>query len=234
MTYLGGSVWEQLWEAVTNLKVAQQNAGKAVTTSEVAIAATNTENPPIFGEEPSSSGEILWKQFFETNGFPRTIIPNMDTVGNFTTFGPLGKYSKYGTLFMLAIAARYTKTPDGQKLLAQMVMKYLDSMAKVISSMQPASASNWLTALMNQRTSINILARVGLMSPYDQFSESVWLDHIYLEMLNKNIIDLTVGSLTTLVTGATIESHGAAEKGATGAFESAEGVAAFAKILAGK
>lgn len=228
-----GDPWDLVLKYAEELRAAQQAAGKGATSSELAITTANMENPPIFGSEPSELSPPLWKRYFETNGFPLTIIPNMDTVGNFTTFGPLGKYSKYGTLLMLMVAARYTNTSDGQKLLAQMVMKYLDSMAKVISSMQTASAANWLTALMNQRTTINMLARVGLISPYDQFSESVWLDHILAEMIRLQVLGDTIGSLTTLVTGSNYEIHGAAGKGATGAFESAEGVAAFAKILAG-
>jgi hypothetical protein len=229
-----GDPWDKVLEYAAKLREAQEAAGKAMTSEELAIASAGQENPPIFGAEPNELSPPLWKRYFETNGFPLTIIPNMDTVGNFMTFGPLGKYSKYGTLLVSMVAARYTNTPKGQQLLAQMVIEYLRSMAKVISSMQTASSANWLNALMNQRTTINMLARVGLVSPYDQFSESVWLDHVFAEMLKLSYTQETIGSLTTLVTGSNYEIHGAAEKGATGAFESAEGVAAFAKILAGK
>lgn len=219
------TAWEQIQAALRKMKAAQAAANQEATTG-IMVAESTQENPPIFGEEPSESGEILWKRYFETNGFPRTIIPNMDTVGNYATFGPLGslgKYSKYGTLVMLLMLKKIGDGPDGKELLARMVIKYLDSMAKVISSMQTSSAGNWLTALMNQRTMINMLARVGFISPYDQFSESVWLDHIFAEMEKLNLLENTIGSLTTLVTGSTYEHGG----------ESGAGLGAVAKMLAG-
>jgi len=226
------SLWDLLIKYGGSMVAAREDI--TLTNEELAIAKVKLENPPIFGEEPSESAPVLWKYFFEDNGFPRTIIPNMDTVGNFMVFGPLGKYSKYGTLLIAMVAARYTNTPKGQQLLAQVVIEYLKSMAKVVSSMQPASAANWLNALMNQRTTINMLARVGLISPYDQFSESVWLDHVLAEMLKLSYTQETIGSLTTLVTGATYERSAEIGREGAEASESGAGLAALAKILAGK
>ena len=115
------------------------------------------------------------------------------------------------------------KEPDGRKIFRDIIVKYLDNTGKIISSMQAASAQNWLTAMINQWSCTNIYARLGLITPSDQVQTKLWLDHVLGEMIAHAYISETIGALTTLVT-STSETAGK---------ESTAGLATLAKLLSG-
>jgi len=141
--------------------------------------------------------------------------------GNIVALGPLGQYSEIDALLIGVLLFKLLKTPEGMRTLGILGKSYLDNMGKVIASMQHASASNWLTAMMNQVACSNIYVRMGLISPIDHYRNLLWIDHIFGEMLKYGYVTDTVGSLTSLVNATSTTEEGAA------------GLAAVGKILGG-
>jgi hypothetical protein len=131
-----------------------------------------------------------------------------EKVGNMLTLGVAGEYSEIESLMLIVLADRLSKTKDGVLALQTIIGKYLDNMGRIISSMQNASASNWLTAAINQCACSNIYVRMGLISPRDHYRNLLWIDHIFGEMLKKDYIRDTVSALTTLVNSSQTSAGG--------------------------
>lgn len=55
------------------------------------------------------------------------------------------------------------KTPEGMKSLERITIKYLDSCARIVESVEQSCHSNWLTALDNQFITATIGHRIGLI-----------------------------------------------------------------------
>jgi len=148
-----------------------------------------------------------------------------EKVGNMLSLGPAGQYSEIESLMIIVLIDRLSKTPQGIRGLVSLAKAYLDNTGKIISSMQSASAANWMTAMINQAACSNIYVRLGLVSPRDHYRQLLWMDHIFGEMILKGYVTETVGALTTLVTStSTSEIAGK---------ESTAGLATLAKLLAG-
>lgn len=131
-----------------------------------------------------------------------------EKVGNMLALGPAGQYSEIESMLFLVLINRLSKTHEGVLALQTIIGKYLDNMGRIISSMQNASASNWLTAAINQCACSNIYVRMGLISPRDHYRTLLWVDHVFGEMLKKDYIRDTVSALTTLVNTSETTSKG--------------------------
>lgn len=144
-----------------------------------------------------------WEEIFQP-GWPRInffVTPrDIDRKGNVLVFGPISQeYSEIEALLVVLLAAKFMKTPDGTKDLADIIKTYLTQAGNVISSLQKSSASNVYTALINQYVSTKIYARLGLMTSFDAFQTQVWLDHQIGEMLLRDYVQEAMQGLTTLV-----------------------------------
>ena len=97
---------------------------------------------------------------------------------------------------------KLSKTPEGMKTLERIAIKYLDSCARIIESVQDASHSNWLTALNNQHMAAAISHRIGLI---DDGAYVKIMDH-YRSVLDKmfllSSVSETITGVTTLVQGS--------------------------------
>lgn len=105
-------------------------------------------------------------------------------------------------LALFLLIANFAKTPEGQKSLERIVLKYLDSCARIIESVQDASHSNWLTALNNQHITATISHRIGLI---DDAGYIKVLDHyrsVFDKMLQTEWLGTAITGVTTLVQGA--------------------------------
>lgn len=127
---------------------------------------------------------------------------------------------------LLAIIVSFMKTPQGQDKLARLMNTYIKTCGDIISSVQDACHSNWLTALNNQHITASICHRIGLM---DDASYIKTMDHyrsVFDKMFALNIVQDTISGVTTLVQGTKITSGG----GETGTAESSSGLGALANI----
>jgi hypothetical protein len=131
-----------------------------------------------------------------------------EKVGNLLTLGVAGEHSGIEALMLVVLVDRFSKTKEGVLALQTIISKYLDNMGRIISSMQNASASNWLTAAINQCACSNIYVRMGLISPRDHYRTLLWTDHVFGEMLKKDYIRDTVSALTTLVNSSQTTAGG--------------------------
>jgi hypothetical protein len=182
----------------------------------------------VLGKSDSSVG--IW-DVFEENAAPKIVTErDLDRKGNILTFGPVAQeYSDLETLLLVVYFAKSMKTDDGRKDVGLILVKYLESMEKVITSMQKAAAGNVMTALINQYACTNIYARMGLITSYDQIQTKTWLDHVYGEMLKKDYAMAAVQGITTMV-DATSTSTSTTKEGTTEKDRYA-GLATLAKVL---
>jgi hypothetical protein len=180
----------------------------------------------------SDAGSVGIWDVFEENAAPKIVTErDLDRKGNILALGPIAQeYSDLETLLLVVYVAKSMKTDDGRKDVKDIVLKYLGSMEKVISSMQKAAAGNVLTALINQYACTNIYARMGLITSYDQIQTKTWLDHIYGEMLKKDYAMAAVQGITTMVdaTSTSTTKEGKTEKA------DYAGLATLAKVFSGK
>lgn len=139
-------------------------------------------------------------------------------------FSPLNaELLSFENLALLLLIVKLSKTPEGIKTLKELAIKYLDSCARIVESVEDACHSNWLTALNNQHIAASIAHRIGLI---DDGSYMKIMEHyrsVFDKMWEKSFIENTVGSITTLVQGS---KTAGAETGATG-------LGALAAILKG-
>jgi len=125
--------------------------------------------------------------------------------GNILALAPVAReYSEIETVALVLLLTKMSKTPEGQKHVKDIFIKYLDSTARIIESMQKASCSNWVTALINQTACMNIYARLGLVTPFDQTRTLLWFDHFFGEMEKLTVAFEALGSLTTLIEGSKV------------------------------
>ena len=132
------------------------------------------------------------------------ILHVKDQKGNMVVFGPSAEFSELEAGLLVVAAAKLMKTKEGVETLRSIAVTYLNNMGRIISSMQAASASNWLTAAACS----SIYRRLGLISPADHYRNLLWIDHIFGEMLLKDYVRETVGSLTTLVNASQTTGQG--------------------------
>lgn len=126
-------------------------------------------------------------------------------------FSPLPSepISLEGAVLALLIL-KLSKTPEGMKSLERIAIKYMDSCARIVESIQDASHSNWLTALNNQHMAAAISHRIGLI---DDGAYIKILDH-YRSVFDKmfglaaasEVMEATVTGVTTLVQGSKVSS----------------------------
>jgi hypothetical protein len=132
---------------------------------------------------------------------------DLSRMGNVLTFGPVAReYSEIETLLLAVVLAKMTKTPDGLKHLRDIFIKYLDSTARIIESMQRASSANWMNALLNSYVAVPIYERLGLITPFDKVHTQLWLDHVFGEMEKISVAFEGLTSITTLIEGSKVSA----------------------------
>ena len=131
-------------------------------------------------------------------------------------FSPLPSqpYSTEGVALLLIIA-NFARTPEGQKSLERIVVKYLDSCTKIIESVEDACHSNWLTALNNQHITATIGHRIGLIDDAGYLKIMSHYQSVFDKMWQKDIALGALSGVTTLVQGSKI-NQGESGQGASG------------------
>jgi hypothetical protein len=119
-------------------------------------------------------------------------------------------------IMLALIILKLSKTPEGMKSLERIAIKYLDSCARIVESVENACHSNWLTALNNQHIATAISHRIGLI---DDGGYIKIMEH-YRAVFDKLLIsDVALGTLTgiaTLVQGSSLQSSATGAETATG------------------
>lgn len=129
-----------------------------------------------------------------------------------------------GVLLVVALA-RFSKTPEGMRILNNWGIQYLKAIQVIINGLATSSSANPLNCLFNGYLSVRIYQRLGLISAHDAVQTAAWFDHCFAELLKKSWFDSGIGGLTTLVNATSVTG---------GKAPSWEGLAALGKILGGK
>lgn len=98
-------------------------------------------------------------------------------------------------LALLALIAPLAKDPAR---LERVAIKYLDSCARIVESIQDACHSNWLTALDNQYMSAGIAHRMGLLDDGSYLRILKHYQSVFDKMLTQGYV---IEGLNTLVQG---------------------------------
>jgi len=183
------------------------------------------------GNKNATPSELQeWENIFNPNATPDKLSDrDLNRTGNIVAFGPVAQeYSDIESLLLVLYFAKSMKTPEGQKHVKEIIVKYLDTMGNVINAMQKASSSNVLTAILNQYACTNIYARIGLITPFDQIQTKIFLDHYLGELLKLSYVGECVQGLTTLVDATSMSTSTPTTK------SDYAGLATLAKVLSGK
>lgn len=135
---------------------------------------------------------------------------------------PPGRAGKYEGLLLVGLILKFSKTPEGMRILREWGVAYLNNIGAIIRGISTSSAANVYNCIVNQYTAVRIYQRMGLISAHDAVQTCAWCDHVMGEMLKKEYFKESIGGLTTLVNATT-------ETGVGG--ERATGLASLAKLL---
>jgi len=175
----------------------------------------------------------FWDLFRDGEGVPDSRIPGhiFFQTERHVAFSPLEEGATLENLTILVTVAKLCRTPEGQKILKDVLVKYLACCSDIVSACQRACiGANAITAIANNNLTAAIAHRLGLID-----------DGGYIRICDHNttvtnaLIDISVlqniaGPVTTLVTGS--EYHAGAAEGAGGGID-AKGIGSLAAILKG-
>ena len=117
---------------------------------------------------------------------------------------------------LVALIMKLSKTPEGLKTLEGLAVKYLDSCARIVSSVEGACHSNWLTALNNQHIALGICHKLGLVGDHSYIKTMEHYRAVFDKMLIKGYVVEGLHTLTNVVVGSQAESPGKGMAGAKG------------------
>ena len=136
---------------------------------------------------------------------------------------------------LLLLILNFARTPEGQKSLERIAIKYMDNIAKIVEHIQAPAKTHWAVGLNAQTSTAAILHRLGLIDDggYEKIVDQS--RKVFDKEWSAEFITAMAGQLTTLVEGsnrATTE-RAAAPPGATAAMTTTElgGIAAILKAL---
>ncbi len=127
---------------------------------------------------------------------------------------------------LLGIVALYGHTPEGRKILAQIIMKYLDTCGRVMEACSDVKSFDWLSGLNNNYQTLVIAHRLGLVADGDLMRVEKHYQSIFDKELVQSYVFAGLKTLDTFVGGTTI--RGAAPAGGTA--PELKGLAALANI----
>lgn len=106
---------------------------------------------------------------------------------------------------VMAIAImKLIKTPDGVKTIEKLFIKHMESLTKMLDSIEGSGNTNWVTAGYSQIMASNLLHRFGLVNDGDHLRLTDHVRVTFDKMWQSGFINDTVGSLTTMVAGSRI------------------------------
>jgi hypothetical protein len=157
----------------------------------------------------------LYKQQKQSGEIPQG--NNLDDMTNYMIFNPLLLSAESQDLEMIALllfGAKLSKTPEGLGIIKDLAIKYMDTVGKIISNLEKSSASNWLTACVNQMLCAKVMRRMGIITSSDLATYQSTLNWIIGGMIVKDAITDTLSGLTSFALGGGI-------RGVTGAVSTA-------------
>jgi hypothetical protein len=139
-------------------------------------------------------------------------LQDFDLIGNTLTLSPAapGLLSDIQSLLLLIYCKKLSETEGGQRVLAHLIEKYLDTIEKVLGHIYKAGSQNWLSGLVGNSVAVDIYARLGLMSPRDAMQKRAWIDHIIGNEYNVGFALHSIDAVTTMVDAS---SSGEGQKG---------------------
>lgn len=129
---------------------------------------------------------------------------------------PYDVMSVEGVAFAL-IMLKLSKTPEGQKILERLAMKYMDSIASIVESVQGPAKTHWAVGLNAQTTTAAILHRTGLIDDggYEKIVDQSRT--VFDKIWTKDFVEKMASNLTTLVEGSKVSAEGGTGLGALAA-----------------
>lgn len=143
---------------------------------------------------------------------PSEVFPSPEDEANMSQFfvfspfiSPVGDQELEMMILLLAVV-KLAKTPEGLKVLRDLGVKYLDTLGKTLIALEHSSSSNWLTALINQKLSLRVMRRLGLISATEAAGLEASYNWIFNAMYTKGFIVDTVSALTSFGLGGGVQS----------------------------
>lgn len=133
-------------------------------------------------------------------------LKDAEAIEQFFTFSPF-LFQRDNTLEMLAIAfivLKVAKQPDGLKTLKELGLQYIKTCGEVLKALEGASGGNWLICWINQKLSLRVLKRLGLVTVGDYASLEASYNSMFTVISAKEAIVDTitaVGSFTNVLGG---------------------------------
>lgn len=123
---------------------------------------------------------------------------------NFFIFTPFYGQDGIGLeqVVILLISVKLAKTPEGLKVLRDLGIQYLKTLGVTLEALERSSSQSWLTALINQKLSLNVFRRLGLISATDAMRLEVDYNHIFSITMAKEGITETLTALGTFFSGS--------------------------------
>lgn len=105
-------------------------------------------------------------------------------------------------LLMALVAVKLTKTDKGLSVLRDIGVQYLKTLGNVLTELESSSSSNWVTAWINQKLSMRVLRRLGLVTNEDFAHLDSSYNLMFTQLYAKEGIVDTFTALGTFFKGA--------------------------------
>lgn len=154
--------------------------------------------PPIF---PLWVAWENWKKHADEEGTLPTTQEERDDFFVFSPFSSIEDATPEMVIAALA-AIKVAKMPKGLEVLRDLGTEYLKTVGKIMVALEAASTSNWLNCWINQKLSLRVCRRMGLITGHDAASlESSYNMMFNVVMAKEAIVDTitALGSLSQLV-----------------------------------
>lgn len=154
--------------------------------------------PPIF---PLWVAWENWKKHAEDKG---TLPTTQEERDDFFVFSPFSRIEDATPEMLIAalVAVKVAKQPKGLETLKALGVEYLKTIGKIMTALEGASTSNWLNCWINQKLSLRVCRRMGLITGHDAASlESSYNMMFNVVMAKEAIVDTitALGSFTHIV-----------------------------------
>jgi len=104
-------------------------------------------------------------------------------------------------MLLALVAVKVAKTPEGLKVLRDLGIEYLRTIGKTLVALEDASTSNWVNCLLNQKLSMRVMRRLGLLTNTDYNTLNADYNQILKWVLLKEGITDTFQALGSFAKG---------------------------------
>lgn len=143
-------------------------------------------------------------------------VTPMTSQDHFAYYPGTGQTLTLENALLVALIMKLSKTKEGLQILERITIKYLDSCARVVASVEDACHSNWLTALNNQHIALGICHKLGLVGDHSYINTMEHYRAVFDKMLTQKYIVEGLSTLQHVVVGSQSSGLGPGYAGGKG------------------